>query len=96
MLLDICTELLEDVRNGWEYRELETEKYEKDRSYTLEIIKYESGKTIYWCMILNPDGEPLEGGSIVCDSKKELLNCTPKELEKLCNQSYYYNIYQVE
>lgn len=96
MLLDICAELLEDIRNGWKYRELENEIHAEDGSYMLETIKYESGKTIYWCMIFNPDGEQLECGSIICDNREELLNYTPKELETLCNESYCYNVYSVE
>lgn len=96
MLLDICTELLEDVRNGWEYRELETETNEKDGTYILETLKYELGGTVYWRMVFTPDGERWEGGAVVCNNKTELLNCTPEILKSLCNQAYYYNNCQVE
>ena len=96
MLLDICTELLEDVRNGWEYRELETEENTEDGGYILETLKYEHGGAVYWRMVFTPDGEQWEGGAVICNDKKELLNCTPEILESLCNQVYYYNSYQVE
>lgn len=96
MLLDICTELLEDVRNGWEYRELETEENTEDGGYILETLKYELGGTVYWRMVFTPDGERWEGGSVVCNDRTELLNCTPEILESLCNRAWYYNSCQVE
>lgn len=96
MLLDICTELLEDVRNGWEYRELENEEYTEDNVYILETLKYELGGTVYWRMEFTPDGERWEGGTVVCNDRNELLNCTPEILESICNQSWYYNSCQVE
>ncbi len=96
MLLDICKELLNDVHNGWEYRELETEEHTEDGGYILETLKYELGATVYWRMALAPDGEHWEGGSIICNTKEELLSCTPEILENFCNGSWYYNGCQVE
>lgn len=96
MLLDICTELLEDVRNGWEYRELEAEEYTEDGGYILEMLKYEHETTLFWCEIITSKGEIYKGGSVICESKNELLSYTARFLEGLCNQAYYYNNCQVE
>lgn len=96
MLLDMCTELLEDVKNGWEYRELETEEHTEDGGYILKILKYELGATVYWRTAISPEGERWEGGTIICEDRIKLLNCTPELLKSLCDESWYYNSYKVE
>ena len=88
MLLDICTELLEDVRNGWEYRELETEE-NTENGYILEGLKYEHETLIYYVISVPKNEEETETSCcIICDNKKELINLSPEQLENICNEAF--------
>lgn len=90
MLKDVCKELLEDVWNGWEYRELEFEETTEDGTYYCHTLKYEREVLIYWYYVIDSEGGCHHGGAIVADGKDKILSMTPDYMIKLINEILFY------